>query len=216
MLSISRIARDDPRYPDVLRAHLGTLAPAHLQWSGHEPLLTAPQLALFCSVHCPGAILSKTFDLANVLRQNLVAVMSGFHSPVEKEWFLLLQRSATPLISCPARSLDKKRLCAEERSLMAQKRLLLLNFGFAARRATREEALVRNLCMAALAEVVVVAYAAPGSMSAYLCQMASRWGKRVYSFADPDAPGDVAPGVRVLDVRELPQWFAGQGVISAT
>lgn len=215
MQPISQLSLDDAAYPASLRALMGQMAPAHLQWSGHEALFHVPKLALFCSVHCPGSALSKAFDLANVLRQNLIAVMSGFHSPVEKEWFTLLQRSATPLISCPARSLDKRRLSAEERSLLGQRRLLLLNFGFAGRRPTREDALVRNLCMAAFAEIVVVAYAAPGSMSAYLCQMAVRWQKRVYTFADPEHAHEAPAGVAFLDVKEVPEWFAVKGIISA-
>jgi predicted Rossmann fold nucleotide-binding protein DprA/Smf involved in DNA uptake len=207
MLSISQFILGQPDYPATLQRYMGNLSPAYVQWSGHEPLFHLPKIALFCSVHCPGEALSKSFDLANVLRQNLITVMSGFHSPVEKEWFTLLQRSATPLISCPARGLERKRLTGEEHSLMAQKRLLLINFGFDARRPTKEDALIRNLCMAALADIVVVAFAAPGSKSEYLCKMAARWKKKVYTFADPENVDLLEQGVEVFNVRDLPGFL---------
>ncbi len=184
----------------ALRSCLGTEAPEFLETVGDVALLQSCKLALFCSVRCPGTVLSKAFDLANGLRQNLVTVMSGFHAPVEKEWFALLQRSATPMINCPARTLAKRRMTPEERSLLAQRRYLVLNYGISERRVTRDTAFYRNLCMAAAADLVFVAYAAPGSKTEYLCEQVRRWGKPVWTFADAATIHLQALGVKSIRV----------------
>lgn len=195
----------------LLSCCLGRQAPAFIETFGDLTLLHGRKLALLCSVRCPGTILSKSYDLANALRQNLVTVMSGFHSPVEREWFALLQRSAAPMIQCTARSLDHRRISAEERSLLAQRRYLVLNFGFRERRATRESAWFRNLCMAAVAELVFVAYAAPGGKTAYLCEVLRSWGKPVWTFADAATAHLQAAGVRSIQLRTFIEGLAAAG-----
>ncbi len=190
---------------------LGRQTPPFLEAQGNLGLLQGCKLALFCSIRCPGGILSKCFDLANGLRQNLVTVMSGFHSPVEKEWFALLQRSATPMINCPARSLAKRRLSPEERSLLVQGRYLLLNFGITEGRITRETAFQRNLCMAAAADLVFVAYAAPGGKTEYLCEQVRKWGKPVWTFADAATAHLQKLGVRSIRVGAFISGLAGPG-----
>jgi len=186
-------------------------APAWLEMTGEIALLQSCKLVLFSSVRCPGSILSKSFDLVNGLRQNLVTVMCGFHSPVEKEWFTLLHRSATPMIHCPARSLKNRRLSPAERSLLAQNRYLLLNFGIEESRITRETAFTRNLCMAAAADLVFIAYAAPGSRTEELCSRVRQWGKPVWTFADAATVHLQALGVRSIRVGAFISGLAGIG-----
>lgn len=204
-------ARQSRELVPALYQALGRGAPAFLEIQGDVRLLQGCKLALFCSVRCPGSILSKSFDLANGLRQNLVTVMSGFHSPVEKEWFELLQRSATPMISCPARALEKRRMTPEERSLLVQNRYLLLNFGISEGRITRETAFQRNLCMAAAADLVFVAYAAPGGKTEYLCEQVRKWGKPVWTFADAATAHLQKLGVRSIRVGAFISGLAGPG-----
>ncbi len=204
-------SRQSRELAPALYQALGRQAPSFLEAQGDLRLLRGCKLALFCSVRSPGSILSKSFDLANGLRQNLVTVMSGFHSPIEKEWFALLQRSTTPMISCPARSLEKRRLSPEERSLMAQGRYLLLNFGISEGRITRETAFQRNLCMAAAADLVFVAYAAPGGKTEYLCEQVRKWGKPVWTFADAATAHLQKLGVRSIRVGAFISGLASPG-----
>jgi len=204
-------SRQSRELAPALYQALGRQAPSFLEAQGDLRLLRGCKLALFCSVRSPGSILSKSFDLANGLRQNLVTVMSGFHSPIEKEWFALLQRSTTPMISCPARSLEKRRLSPEERSLMAQGRYLLLNFGISEGRIIRETAFQRNLCMAAAADLVFVAYAAPGGKTEYLCEQVRKWGKPVWTFADAATAHLQKLGVRSIRVGAFISGLASPG-----
>ena len=204
-------SRQSRELAPALYQALGRQAPSFLEAQGDLRLLRGCKLALFCSVRSPGSILSKSFDLANGLFKNLVTVMSGFHSPIEKEWFALLQRSATPMISCPARSLEKRRLSPEERSLMAQGRYLLLNFRLSEGRITRETAFQRNLCMAAAADLVFVAYAAPGGKTEYLCEQVRKWGKPVWTFADAATAHLQKLGVRSIRVGAFISGLASPG-----
>lgn len=58
-------------------------------------------LALFCSVRCPGDLILKTYDLARSLRAPGMTVISGVHSPMEKECLNLLLHGDQPIIVCP-------------------------------------------------------------------------------------------------------------------
>ena len=79
-------------YPAVLKALLGKRAPESIQTIGNQEILCEKKLALFCSIKCPGEIILKTYDLARHLRDTGVTVISGFHSPMEKECLRILLR----------------------------------------------------------------------------------------------------------------------------
>lgn len=63
---------------------------------------SCPKLALFCSIKCPGKLILNTYDLAKKLRQEGITVISGFHSPMEKECLRILLRSQNPVFWCLA------------------------------------------------------------------------------------------------------------------
>jgi len=102
-------------------------------------------------------------------------------------------------------------LSPAERSLLAQNRYLLLNFGIEESRITRETAFTRNLCMAAAADLVFIAYAAPGSRTEELCSRVRQWGKPVWTFADAATVHLQALGVRSIRVGAFISGLAGIG-----
>ncbi len=65
------------------------------------------KLALLCSVRCPGKLILETYDLCQRLLAGGVTVISGFHSPMEKECLTILPRSPNPVIWCLARGMLK-------------------------------------------------------------------------------------------------------------
>src|SRR4030095_16101485 len=75
----------DSEYPARLRERLGERAPKTLHDLGDSASLSPPKTALFCSVRCPGDAILRACDAAQKLRDGAVTVVSGFHSPVEKE-----------------------------------------------------------------------------------------------------------------------------------
>lgn len=206
-MNILQVQRDESSYPASLTACLGPEAPAELELQGWSDLIAAPKLALYSSQKCPGTVLTQAYDLANALRQDVVVVMSGFHAPVEREWWSILCQSPARLIRCPARALTHRRLQPEERKMLQQGRLLLMGFGRRTRRSSQETAFYRNVCMAALADRLFIAHAAPGSRTWALCRQALMWGKPLFTFADPANDALVLMGARPARVRELMTIF---------
>jgi len=106
---------------------------------GAAELLRRPLVALFCSRRCPGELILRTYDLARRLRDAGVAVISGFHTPMEREALHFLLKGSQPLVVASARSLEGMRVPAAYRGPLAQGRLLLASaFGAGERRITAE------------------------------------------------------------------------------
>ncbi|MDF0651712.1 MAG: DNA-processing protein DprA [Nitrospira sp.] len=182
MSSITLIKQNDPRYPRSLFEHLRHTAPAELAALGNLDILQRKTLALFCSVKCPGDLILKTYDLAQQLREAEVAVIGGFHSPMERECLTILLRGNQPLIVCPARSLKNMRLPSAYKKPLDQGRLLLLSsFSEKERRHTAELANRRNQLVAALATAIVVSHAEPAGKTEALCRQVLHWGKPLYT-----------------------------------
>jgi hypothetical protein len=72
---------------------------------GNVDLLRRASLALFCSIRCPGKLILETYDFARAVRDVGVPIVSGFHTPMEKECLDLLLRGTQPVLVCPARSI---------------------------------------------------------------------------------------------------------------
>jgi predicted Rossmann fold nucleotide-binding protein DprA/Smf involved in DNA uptake len=153
---------------------------------GDFELLKRPKLAFFCSNKCPGNIILKIYDLAQELREKEITVISGFHTPVEKEVLRLLLRGKQPVIICPARSIENWRMPSEYKKPIDDGRLLILSpFDKKHRRITEETSQIRNELVASLADMIFVAYAAPGSKTALLVRELAG-SNNVYSFDTVD------------------------------
>src|SRR6266545_2049703 len=75
-----------------LLARLGPRAAAQIFALGKLDLLALPKIALFCSSRCPGCLILPAYDQATKWRHEGRCVISGFHSPVEKECLSILLR----------------------------------------------------------------------------------------------------------------------------
>lgn len=138
--------------------------------------LAAHKVGLFCSVRCPGDTILGAYDTARRLRDEGVTVISGFHSPVEKECLRILLRGKQPIIICLARALEKIRLPVEWRGAVEAGRLLLLSpFENRPRRPTTESAQRRNEIVAALSDEVLIIHAESGGSVARISQLVDRW-----------------------------------------
>jgi predicted Rossmann fold nucleotide-binding protein DprA/Smf involved in DNA uptake len=150
---------------------------------GRRELLGNVKLGLFCSIHCPGKLVVRTYDLVRHLRDAGVTLVGGFHSPMEQECLRLVLRGGSPVVVCPARSVQDMRLPPEWKAPLQAGRLLLISpFQSSVRRVTRATALERNAFVARLADVLFVAYADPGGNTEHLCRTALHQAKRVLTF----------------------------------
>jgi len=164
------IKPSDVRWPRLLAERLGTEAPPHLTTLGNLDLLALPKTALLGSARCPGDAILRAYDQATKWRDEGRCVISGFHSPVEKECLRILLRGRQPIILCPARALPK-RVPAEWKKPLAEGRLLILScFTAAHRRATTKLAARRNQVVAALADEIWFAHITPGGQMEQLAK----------------------------------------------
>jgi predicted Rossmann fold nucleotide-binding protein DprA/Smf involved in DNA uptake len=196
-----RIGQADDKYPQNLNRFLENRAPKYIFALGNLDLLRQEIIALFCSVKCPGNLILKTYDLARQLRDAGTAVISGFHSPMEKECFSLLLRGEQPIIWCLAKRLTPTRLPKEYANALSKGRLLMLSpFGEKIKRADEQTARIRNEFVAALADRVFVAHAASGGKTEKFCRKVIGWRKPVLTFKDPS-------NIALLNLGALP--FSG-------
>ena len=152
----------DSHWPHEIVERLGPDFPAGFHALGNPDLLALPKTALFCSARCPGNVILPAYDQAAKWRDAGRCVISGFHSPVEKECLRILLRGSQPIIICPARSLPQ-RVPPDWKKPLADGRLLLLSpFPATAKRVTANLAARRNEFVAALADEVVIFHATPG------------------------------------------------------
>jgi predicted Rossmann fold nucleotide-binding protein DprA/Smf involved in DNA uptake len=190
-----RISKADDKYPQTLNRFLENRAPKYIFALGNLDLLQQETTALFCSVKCPGNLILKTYDLARQLRDARTAVISGFHSPMEKECLSLLLRGEQPIIWCLAKRLTPTRIPKEYANALSQGRLLMLSpFGEKVKRADEHTARVRNEFVAALASRVFVAHAASGGKTESFCQKVLAWGKPLLTFGDTGNTGLINMG----------------------
>ena len=210
-----RLEPSAPEYPAALRRCFGEGRPGPVTAWGTLRLLEGALLGFFCSVRAPGDVLVKTYDLARALRGRSVTVIGGFQSPMEKEFLDLLLRGAAGAVVCPARGLGVMRLPRAWRGPLGDDRLLVLSFfDEAVRRPTAAIAARRNACVAALADRLLVAHAAPGGRTERLCRDALAAGKRVFTLESPDNAYLMARGA-VPVAADDPAACVDVGVVGA-
>ncbi len=176
-LNATLLRPESAAWPSCLTERLGKDAPRALHALGPLAILAAPRTALFCSARTPGDAILRVHDAAQRLRDEGVTVISGFHSPIEKECLRILVRGEQPIIVCPARAIESMRIPAECRAAFDAGRVLFLS-PFAAKlaRVTRESAIRRNEVVAALADEAYIGHVAPGGQTAGIVETLRRWG----------------------------------------
>jgi len=177
------IDRNSPSYPNVLDKYLGKDAPARLWAIGRIDLISIPKTAFFCSKICPGDAILKAMDQAQKWRDHGRCIISGFHSPIEKECLQILLRGVQSIIICPARSLEKMRIPMEWRDGIGAGRILLLSpFESSQRRLTTALSEQRNKLVAALSEEVYFLHITPDGLNYRLSKQIANWDITIKPF----------------------------------
>lgn len=196
-----RIIHGDRHYPTVLQDRLGSTAPSCLYAIGDIAILQQSLLGLVCSIQCPGSVVIKTLDAARALRDAGIAVIGGFHSPMESECLDILLRGRQPVILCPARSVTGLRLTPEARQAWKEDRLLIMSpFGDNVRRTTAAQAVQRNNLVAALAAAVWAPYAVPGGKTWNIVHNVLKRRQPVFTFDVDDNAVLLSSGARAFDL----------------
>jgi len=174
-MNVHQLQVDAATYPNCLRERLGAETAPNLCAIGNLELLSLPKTAFFCSVRCPGDAILRTYDQAAKWRDTGRCVISGFHSPVEKECLRILLRGPQPIIICPARSLPRRARPEWKQPLAAGRLLVLSAFAAAENRVTAGLASRRNELVAALADEAWFAHITPGGETQRLARRIAEW-----------------------------------------
>ena len=173
-----------------------------VQACGDADVLKRRKLALFCSQMCPGDLIVRAHDYAkNLCRQDLT-IISGFHSSIEKECLTVLARGTSPLVYCPARSIDRMRLVEPWHSMVEKGRGLVLSpFAPGTHQMSAEYAAKRNRFITSLADEVLIVYASPDGKLMNLAQEVVTQKKLLWTFTS-EYNEDLAR----LGARRIPEW----------
>jgi hypothetical protein len=133
---------------------------------GDIQILKQPKTAFFCSNKCPGGVILRAYHAATLWRDEGRVIVSGFHSPVERDCLRILLRGTQPIIACPARTLAGFRIPIEWRPALDSGRMLLLSpFQANVRRTSARLAAQRNEFVASLADEAVFAHVTLGGLT---------------------------------------------------
>jgi predicted Rossmann fold nucleotide-binding protein DprA/Smf involved in DNA uptake len=135
-------------------------------WSyGNTALLERDLSGVLCSKACPGAKIIEAMDLAQAWRAEKRAVVSGFHTAVEKECLRIFLRGPQSIVICPARGIDPFQLPPEWQAKFKRAELLIISpFAASIRRPSKETAEARIQFILQLATDITVIHAAKGGM----------------------------------------------------
>ena len=153
-----------------LRAELGKWdafsgrPPVTLHASGNLALLDHPATAFLCSTECPGDKILEAYDWARRQCDEGRTVISGFHTPVEKDVLAILARRSANIIWVPGRDLPKT-VDAVFKTPSDENRLLILSpfpYGKPSR-PTKESCSLRNRFILSRAAERFIPHVAKGS-----------------------------------------------------
>jgi predicted Rossmann fold nucleotide-binding protein DprA/Smf involved in DNA uptake len=202
--------QNDSSYPDALKSYLGEDVPTSISALGNLDILKQRKLAIFCSAECPAELIAQTQDLIQTSLAPGITVISGFHSPGERDCLSVLLRGNQPIIICPARSFTKMRIRTEYRKPLDEGRLLLLSiFRTHRHRSDVPMALSRNRFVAALADRILILYAAPAGKTETFCREILHWKKPLFTLANDFNQNLITLGAKPLNPRELENWSYG-------
>lgn len=201
------LKKNDPNYPSALKQYLGKDGHGTVTAIGNLDILRHNSTAFFCSTKCPGDLIVKTYDIAQILRDAGMTVISGFHSPMERECLTILLRGTQPVIICPARSISNMRINREYKKPLKDDRLLFLSpFDENQRRISAKRSHYRNLFVAALSAAIFVAHAEPSSKTEELCRQIISWQKPIYTFDSNYNNNLIKMGARPVNMENVSAW----------
>jgi predicted Rossmann fold nucleotide-binding protein DprA/Smf involved in DNA uptake len=174
-LEVLTLTSSHTHWPRQLDDRLTSAAPVRLWIIGNPEILGKYKIGLFCSAHGPEDAIVNAHIAVRKLGEEEATVVSGFHSPVEKECLRILLKGKQPIVICLARALAKIRLPTEWQRAIDGGRLLLLSRFEKSRRADKETARRRNELVAALSDEVLIIHAEPGGSIERISHLVDRW-----------------------------------------
>ncbi len=126
---------------------------------GNSSLLDLPLTAFLCSRKVPAEVVLRCYDWAIAQREAGTCIISGFHSPLEKDVLRYLLKGKQPVILALARGLKQTWEPPLQKALDEGRLLIISPFTEKTKRVAVDTAAVRNDMMIQLAGRIVVGYA---------------------------------------------------------
>jgi predicted Rossmann fold nucleotide-binding protein DprA/Smf involved in DNA uptake len=195
---LKKILPKDPHFSNEQAWELSSSSISEIWAIGNTDLLQTKKLGLLCSVRCPAKIVLKTTDYMRTIAGKYT-IVSGFHSPVEKECLRILLREIQPVVICPARSIDTFTIPKLwEKPLEEEKLLILSMFKKSYDRFNARLAYQRNKFVVILADKVLIPFADKRSKTIELTRFLVSKGKTVLTFDVPENQSLLQLGAKTL------------------
>jgi hypothetical protein len=130
---------------------------------GTIELLNCSLLAIFSSAKCPASLILQAHDYAKEIRDGETGVISGFHSPAEREVLEVLLKGKCPIVVVLGRNLKNARLPVKWKTEIDKGRMLVISpFKEYQKYVTREMSMQRNDLAARIPGRVLIVHASEG------------------------------------------------------
>jgi len=133
-----------------------------MTYFGDEGILQNHKIAFFCSQKCPAEVILKSFDWAIEQRNKGNCIITGAHSPIEKDVFHFLLKGKQPLILVLGRKMWKGLDPLLQSAIDTNRLLIIDQMGEGHERISKSSSLKRNEIILKIADEIVVAHATEG------------------------------------------------------
>jgi hypothetical protein len=134
-----------------------------INYLGNLELINYATLAIFSSAKCPASLILKAHDYAKETRDGETGIISGFHSPAEREVLEVLLKGKCPIIVVLSRRLENARIPAVWKTEIDKGRMLVISpFKEYQKYVTKEMSMKRNDLAARIAGRVMIVHASEG------------------------------------------------------
>ncbi len=167
-----------------------------------SPKSGGDSIAFFCSRSCPGDVILRAQDWANVRDTQSPPVVGSFHTPVERDVLRILLRGGAPVTVVLARAIAGWRPPAPLGSairdaVVAGVAKIVSPFPETYRRTTAASAESRNRHILTLARTILFAHASPGGKTEALARETSGQGLTILTFQSPSNFNLTALGAQI-------------------
>ncbi|MEW5815319.1 MAG: DNA-binding protein [Spirochaetota bacterium] len=157
-----------------------------MQTLGNAKLLELPKTVFLCSRKIPPSILLRTYDWAITRWDEGHCIISGFHSPLEKDILHYLWWGNQPIIIALAAGMQMNWDAAFKSEIDKGRILVVSFFTNNIERSTRYTAEIRNQKMMDMADGLFIAYADPRGKVYRLAMKELRKRGKVFTFNVPE------------------------------
>ncbi|MFP4548263.1 MAG: DNA-processing protein DprA [Fidelibacterota bacterium] len=135
-----------------------------VEYLGNKEILKTHKTAFLCSLKISSATILKSLDWAVAQKNQNKCIVSGFHSPIEKDVFNILLKGDQPIILVLARGMKQRWPKIIQTALNNNRLLIISPFAKSVTKTTRHTAEIRNRYMLNMADDYYIPYIAKGGL----------------------------------------------------